>query len=45
MDVGRTGHPTIQALTPVTFWGYLKEKLFTRKTASIVELSALLVEM
>jgi len=45
MDVGRTGHPTVQALTPVTFWGYLTEKLFTRKTASIVELSALLVEI
>ena len=45
MDVGRTGHPIVQTLIPVTSWGYLKEKLFTRKTASIVEVSALLVDI
>ena len=42
---GRTGHPIVQTLTPMTFWGYLKEKLFTTKTASIVEVSALLLEI
>jgi hypothetical protein len=47
MDVDRSGHQKGRKINPCNFvlWGYLKEKLFPKRPASIMKLRALFAQM